>query len=151
MKRKISTCRVAGLAVVLCIAAQFPLAAEQTPVIPGGNSFLNERLRNPFWPVGYFPESWSRDGDEPATASQEDTSWDGPAALLRVSGTSRMGSRMVAIVNEQIKNVGELVEIEYGGRVYQWKVQEIRPDGTVNLERHAVKAEAAGTQAKGMR
>jgi hypothetical protein len=70
--------------------------------------------------------------------------WDAPAKLLKISGTSRMGSQTAAIINGNVKLIGDLVEIHYSGRIYQWKLTDVSPDGRVKLERHAVKKEAAG-------
>jgi hypothetical protein len=101
-------------------------------------------LRDPFWPVGYFPENW--DSGETAGEQQPVTvsDWDAPAKLLKISGTSRMGSQTAAIINGNVKLIGDLVEIHYSGRIYQWKLTDVSPDGRVKLERHAVKKEAAG-------
>lgn len=101
-------------------------------------------LRDPFWPVGYFPENWNsgkKDADETLAAVSD---WDAPAKLLKVSGTSRMGDQRAAIINGEVKVVGDVVEVRYSGRIYQWKLTEVKPDGRVRLERHTVKKESPG-------
>lgn len=106
--------------------------------------FPFEPLRDPFWPVGYFPDNWltAPKGEDTSPAAVSD--WDAPAALIKVTGVSRMGVRTAAIINGDVKAVGDLVEIRYSGRVYQWKLLDVQPDGRVKLERFAVKADSSG-------
>ncbi len=150
MSRHINRYWITGLAALLWIAAASGIPADETALASKNPPFMTERLRNPFWPVGYLPESWAKTGEDEPSAPP-DTSWAEPKAQLRVSGTSQMGDQTVAIVNNEIKSIGELVEIRHNGRVYQWKVQDIQPDGTVNLERYAVKTDTAGFQPKSVK
>jgi len=69
--------------------------------------------------------------------------WDEPSSEIHVTGTSRMGTQTVAIINGKFSGIGDLVEVRHNGQMYQWKVRRIQPDGKVNLERHAVKTVAA--------
>lgn len=100
------------------------------------NVFSRELLRNPFWPVGYFPDGWqtgntTEDESSPTTGSD----WDAPAALIRVTGTSRMGDKTIAIINGELKEKGDLIQVSYNGRVYQWKLTGVKASGKVSLER----------------
>jgi hypothetical protein len=151
MGRHINRYWFTGLTALLWIAAVSGLSADSTASASQNFPFAAERLRNPFWPVDYQPDSWAKIEDGARSQPADDSNWDGPAAQLRVSGTSQMGSRLVAIVNDEIKSIGELVEVHYSGSVYQWKVQDIQADGTVNLERYAVKTEPAGFQPKSIK
>ncbi|MDK2857451.1 MAG: hypothetical protein PWQ29_184 [Verrucomicrobiota bacterium] len=106
--------------------------------------FTFEPLRDPFWPVGYFPENWQaeKNGEDDSSAVVSD--WAAPAALIRVNGTSRMGSQTAAIINGEVKSVGDFIEIHYSGKTYQWKLIDIQPGGKVKLERIAVKDSSPG-------
>lgn len=108
-------------------------------------AFSQEQLRDPFWPVGYFPDGWQTgrpEDDEQASTVSSD--WDAPAALIRVTGTSRMGNRTVAIINGEIKEKGDLVQVSYSGRVYQWKLGDVKASGKVSLERIGISSGAIG-------
>ncbi len=107
--------------------------------------FSMEPLRDPFWPVGYFPKDWQADNpEEEKQLMTSGSDWDGPAALLHVSGTSQMGAKTVALINGDLKEVGDSVEVSYGGRIYQWKLKEVKASGKVRLERVDISAGAIG-------
>jgi len=98
--------------------------------------FFQEKLRDPFWPVGYFPDGWltgEEQENEPSPTTGSD--WDAPAALIRVTGTSRMGDKTVAIINGDLKEEGDLIQVSYSGRVFQWKLTGVKASGKVSLER----------------
>lgn len=104
------------------------------------DDFSLEPLRDPFWPVGYTPENWkaaSSEGNNASATSGAD--WTAPSKQISVTGTSRMGDKAVAIVNGELKGVGDLIEVSYGGRIYQWKLKKITAAGTVDIERVGVK------------
>ncbi|GEM_PF-2320397 len=83
---------------------------------------------------------------ETISPSAPDAAWDAPASGIHVTGTSRMGTKTVAIINGKFSGLGDLVEVRHNGQMYQWKVRRIQPDGKVNLERYAVKTVTAGIQ-----
>jgi len=103
-------------------------------------------LRDPFWPVGYFPEDWQMSGSEPEEEQTEvsESNWDGPAAQIRVTGTSRMDDKSVAIINGDIKEVGDFIEVSYSGQIYQWKLKKIDASGQVFLDRVGISAGTIG-------
>ncbi len=96
-----------------------------------------EPLRDPFWKVGYFPTGW---GTEPGVVEEKLTTeeWDAPAALLKVNGVSRMGKRVMALVNGKLYSTGDFVEIVHLGKTFQWRIAKIKPDGTIQFERHKI-------------
>ena len=57
-----------------------------------------------------------------------------------------MGAQTAAIINGEVKTVGDLVEVRYSGRLYQWKLIDVQPSGKVKLERFAVKTDTHGLQ-----
>ncbi len=94
-------------------------------------------LRDPFWEVGYFPSGWgSEKGAAERKLSTEE--WDAPAAQLKVNGVSRMGKRVMALINGTLYSSGDLVEVVHRGKTFQWKIAQIKPDGTVQFERHKI-------------
>jgi len=99
--------------------------------------YKNRPLRDPFWTVGYFPTKW---GEElkPKKKMSSASEWRIPTSQITVSGVSRMGSRVMAIINGELKQVGDIVEVSYLGKIFQWKVSEIQPDGNVRFDRSQV-------------
>ena len=108
-----------------------PLDAKKFP--------YNKRpLRDPFWTVGYFPPQWGVELKPEQQKEMSDSEWKIPTSQLEVSGVSRMGSRVLAIVNNELKKVGDVVEISYLGKIYQWKIGDIQADGDVRFDRHQI-------------
>ncbi len=134
-------------AFILCLAAGllFADAGSSEAVDDGTEAFSMELLRDPFWPVGYFPDDWkSTDAESGDPLAATGTDWGTPASQIRVSGTSRMNHQTVAIINGEMKAPGDLIVVRYNGRIYQWKLKEIKPGGRVRLERYAVQADTGG-------
>lgn len=96
-------------------------------------------LRDPFWPVGYFPEGWQKNRSAGDSADAEASGWKAASAKIRIDGTSTMGGKAAAIVNGKLKVAGELVEVTHGGRVYQWKITAIDADGQIHLKKDSVR------------
>lgn len=113
------------------VQTQEPLNAAEFP-------YKKRPLRDPFWTVGYFPTEWGIELQPQKQKEVSDSEWQIPTSQLEVSGVSRMGSRVLAIVNNELKKVGDVVEITYLGKVFQWKVGEIQADGNVRFERHQI-------------
>ena len=57
-----------------------------------------------------------------------------------------MGDKAVAIINGDLKEEGDLIEISYGGRIYQWKLKKINASGTVDVERVGISNAGVGFQ-----
>lgn len=86
-------------------------------------------IRDPFWPVGYTPE-----GDVVVEAVVEEEPQVGASATLtpeqmeiikeklKITGMIKRKNMMVALVNNQIVGIGEVVNIQFEGRIYQFKV-----------------------------
>lgn len=127
-------------AVLFCFAVEQGLAD-----IDATEDFILEQLRDPFWPVGYFPDGWQAGGaDEDELSATVGSDWDAPAALIRVTGTSRMGDKTVAIINGDLKEEGDLVQVSYSGRIYQWKLSGVNANGKVSLERVGISSGVGG-------
>jgi len=106
--------------------------------------FEGESLRDPFWIVGSFPPEWGKEKktDEQNLSASE---WRAPAARLQVNGVSRMGNRVMALINNELYSVGDVVELAHNGKTFQWKVTQIQPDGNVQFERHEIITDASGS------
>ncbi|HKL22410.1 MAG TPA: hypothetical protein VJ904_11435 [Tichowtungia sp.] len=133
MTGKIKTGLLAAATVCLISGSVVSETAED-------ETFPFKPLRNPFWPVDYWPENWeAMNADEQNTSMTSGARWETPASQISVTGTSRMGDQTVAIINGEIKEVGDLIEVSHGGRTYQWRLKKIHPEGTVDIERVGIK------------
>jgi hypothetical protein len=113
-------------------------AAEPTPQ-PASEQKNNEiwereLLRDPFWPVGFFPEGWQKKSTK-NDANMDGQDWKVAASKISIDGTSRMGDKTLAIINGELKNVGDLVVVVYKGKSYQWKIFGIDSSGKVQLKK----------------
>lgn len=100
----------------------------------------NAVKRDPFWPVGYVAK-----GEENSVLTQRKqggtgaVDWDKAMKQVVINGvSSRADNDYVAVINNEVKSVGESVSIRYGGAKYTWKVEKITPPGSVKLRRHLV-------------
>lgn len=98
-------------------------------------------LRDPFWPVGFFPPDWNRPAvvDDARRPDAEETGWSVATAKIRVSGTSQMAGRTAAIVNGELKLPGDRIEVKHEGRIYGWRISSMETDGRIQLRRDGVK------------
>jgi hypothetical protein len=98
-----------------------------------------ELLRDPFWPVGFFPPDWKKAKSVESGADLDGSGWKSASAKLQISGTSRLGDRTAAIINGQLKVAGDPVEIFYEGKTYQWLIVDIDADGQIQLKKTGIK------------
>jgi len=99
-----------------------------------------EPLRDPFWPIDFFPPNWQRKvEDQGALNSGNADGWTEASAKLRVGGTSRLGDRAAAIINGELKSVGEKVEVLHEGKTYQWEIIGIGVTGQIQLKKTGIR------------
>ncbi len=98
-----------------------------------------ELLRDPFWPVGFFPEGWQKKSSAQSEPNMDVSGWKAAAGKIRISGTSRMGGRTAALVNGELKSTGDLVDVLSEGKNYQWQIVGIEADGRVKLKKLGIK------------
>lgn len=95
--------------------------------------------RDPFWPVGYVPVNVKRlvptvkpeQSNEPV-----DNSWNEAMKKVEINGvSSRAKDAYCAVINGQVKIVGDTVTVNHSGTIYTWAVDGIKPPGSVKLRR----------------
>jgi len=96
--------------------------------------------RDPFWPVGYVPKNITsvvqRDSSERSASTTVDNSWNEAMKKVVISGVSSgTDNAYFAVINGEIKSVGDTVTINHGGTIYTWAVDEIKPPSSVKLRR----------------
>lgn len=142
--------RPAGAAMApACLAILFGLVAlrshgQQEATPPGPNQALpHDNLRDPFWPPDYVQPVLPGDkvDNEPAGKIGE-AEWRAVEKRLRetVKGVSRVPGRngqdeYLAVINDKVVAVGELVSLQANGKTYRWKVVRMTVQGGPVFER----------------
>jgi len=115
-------------------------AASPVPGVPkksvtagGSGKWEQELLRDPFWPVGFYPDGWQKRVEVRDGTDGDTSGWKAAHAKLLISGTSRLGGKMAAIINGEMKSAGDKVDVFYEGRTYQWQI--IETNGQLQLKR----------------
>ncbi|MFC1467383.1 hypothetical protein ACFLQY_01635 [Verrucomicrobiota bacterium] len=112
-----------------------------------GTQDAPERLRDPFWPVGYEPEGWGAPvaevaegaaGQGAGSASSVDLAWDAALAKVKMAGVSRKGNEVVVIINDRVRRVGSVVSVLHAGSRYRWRIDSVDKKGLLTLKRISV-------------
>jgi hypothetical protein len=98
--------------------------------------------RDPFWPVGYVPEKLLKASMSEAQLALKSpsgtTDWNIAMKQVVISGvSSRAGNEFFAVINGEIKTVGEQVSVLNSGIQYIWQIDSITPPSSVKLRRIA--------------
>ena len=117
-------------------------AQAQTTVANGTNDALVQEAfikRDPFWPVGYVPKNIKSvipKGDPEQGVAKVDNSWNEAMKKVVINGvSSRAKDAYCAVINGQVKSVGDTVTVNHGGTIYIWAVDGIEPPSSVKLRR----------------
>lgn len=103
-----------------------------------------KKLRDPFWPVGYVPEMKTPEVDtekkvEKKVQHRSEAGWAAAMKLVEIKGvSSRAGNEFFAVINGEVKQVGDSVSVKMNDGVYSWTVESITPPGSVKLRRETV-------------
>lgn len=92
--------------------------------------------RDPFWPVGWYP---NRPGQEEPTnevaaveepvVKEEPPKWDDAVKKLQIKGVMKTPTGYVAMIGGQIVKESETVSVLYEAKLYRWKVRSITSRG----------------------
>ncbi len=108
-------------------------AAKKSPVAKPDSLDLYAGLRDPFWPIGFSPESTNKESnttDEKKQKKVEDPVWKEAIHLLDVKGVMNSGgNKYVAMINNQVVREGDEVSVQMGSLLYRWKVHSISKTG----------------------
>jgi hypothetical protein len=96
--------------------------------------------RDPFCPVGYVSKRQKAAAEENAKPEPLEpalaNNWDSAMKKVVINGvSSRADDEFFAVINGQVKSVGDSVSVDFGGTVYTWAVDGINPPGSVKLRR----------------
>ncbi len=130
---------------ILCFAALYFFAADSvySEVDKGGGTNdagtqQSAPKRDPFWPVGYMPEIIQRADPKKkeVVVPVISTNWNEAMKKIVINGvSSRADNEFFAVINGQVKSVGDTVSLNYEGTIYTWAVDSINPPGSVKLRR----------------
>jgi hypothetical protein len=138
----VATVRAAAKPVEQPVSPVEQPVAEVASVIPAkepARELEQELLRDPFWPVGFFPEGWQKKKTVQGSPDVDVSGWNMAAGKIKISGTSRLGGRTAAIVNGDLKSTGDQIEVISEGKTYQWQIIRIEADGRVQLKKLGIK------------
>lgn len=134
--------RILAVALAIGCAGILNVAQAQQAGAGGTNDALEQKAvlkRDPFWPVGYTPKvikSVIPEDHSKQSAATVDNSWQEAMKKVVINGvSSRAQNAYFAIINDQIKRIGDTVTINHGGTIYTWAVDGIEPPGSVKLRR----------------
>lgn len=117
-----------------------PGSEAMAPKKKTSEEWEQELLRDPFWPVGFFPPNWQRRAEpQSGAADMGGASWKAASTKLQISGTSQLGDRAVAIINGELKGEGEKIEVLHEGRIYQWEIVGIDAAGQIQLKKLGIR------------
>ena len=94
--------------------------------------------RDPFWPVGYVPESVRIANVKKTVVKKptENNDWNGAMKQVVINGvSSRSNNEFFAVINGQVRSVDDTISVNHGGVTYTWAVASIKPPGSVKLRR----------------
>lgn len=93
--------------------------------------------RDPFWPVGFVPEKIAKAAKKSAMKkSTVSKDWAGAMKKVVINGVSSKGKDdFYAVVNGELKSVGDTFSVDHNGTTYTWAVASIQPPGSVRLRR----------------
>lgn len=130
-----------SLAFVFVVGFVFFVSAEAQEI---------EKIRDPFWPVGYVPPTWVAPAVQPSTEPSAEQAaeirqpvemnvgWDEALALVRVEGVSSKGDLKLIIINGHVKKIGETLSVRHGESRYTWLIEALDAKGSLKLKRISV-------------
>lgn len=114
---------------------------SQTNKVSGTNSAItsSREQRDPFWPVGFVPKGAVQENEKKKIEHDKNTNWEKAMTQIAIQGvSSRAGNDFYAVINGQVKSVGETVSVSVSGSLYTWMVDSIAPPRSVKLRRVSV-------------
>ena len=111
---------------------------SQTNKVSGTNSAItsSREQRDPFWPVGFVPKGAVQENEKKKIEHDKNTNWERAMTQIAIQGVSSRGENdFYAVINGQIKAVGETISVTISGTLYTWMVDSIAPPRSVKLRR----------------
>jgi ABC-type glycerol-3-phosphate transport system substrate-binding protein len=134
--------RILAVALAIGLAGTMNSAQAQKAGAGGTNDASEQEAvlkRDPFWPVGYVPikiNSVIPSENPKQSAVKVDNSWNEAMKKVVINGvSSRADNTYIAVINGQIRSIGDTVTINHGGTIYTWAVDGIEPPDSVKLRR----------------
>lgn len=134
--------RVRVIISLIGFAGTVHFVQAQAVVANGTNDAIEQEAfikRDPFWPVGYVPKIIANvipKGTSEQGVAKVDNSWNEAMKKVEINGvSSRANNAYCAVINGQVKSVGDTVTITHGDTIYTWAVDGIEPPSSVKLRR----------------
>lgn len=129
------------LAVVVIAGLLIPQdgAAAQNGINDARSQPVVEK-RDPFWPIGYMPRQSVRSIPRASVKTAPVTGWNEAMKQVVINGVSSgIDNEHFAVINGDVKRVGDTVSVRLGTSVYTWAVDGIENPGSVKLRRLSVR------------
>jgi hypothetical protein len=131
------------VALLAFCAAGFIHAPAACAVQAGADDATRERAvekRDPFWPIGFKPKYAIRSVSQGSPKAIPSNSWNEAMKKVVINGvSSRKNNEFIAVINGEVKQVGDTVSVSIGTSVYTWAVDAIESPGSVKLRRLSVR------------
>lgn len=121
------------------ISNSTPAASLNSPGSQVSEKWAQEPLRDPFWPVGYFPPDWQQKTAFQGEPDLDGSGWKAASGKIRISGTSLLDGRAAAIINGELKRIGEQIDVLHEGKTYQWQIVGIDAEGRIQLKKLGIR------------
>jgi hypothetical protein len=136
------TTRILATALAVGLAGAMDSVQAQKTDSNGTNDAEEQKTmirRDPFWPVGYVPKKVTSIVPVEISTKSEvkvDNSWNEAMKKVVINGvSSRAENAYIAVINNQIKSIGDTVTVNHSGTLYTWAVDVIEPPDSVKLRR----------------
>jgi len=88
--------------------------------------------RDPFWPVGFVSKNLGKNNKIENKGPKGPVDWKEAMNNVKINGVSKKGTEYVAIINNRVKKVGDIVVLTFKGSRYEWIVESITAAGSEN-------------------
>ena len=128
--------RVLFVVIALVFLAPPGFGEESSVGIRNADKREQQGARDPFWPVGYAPVVKSTKVVPVVERPVVVGSWSKAIKTIVINGVSSRGDNdFFAVINGEIKSVGDTISVKFGGTVYVWAIDSIKPPKSVKLRR----------------
>lgn len=143
MKQRSNVLRKRGATPAIAVAVACMVLPLKAAEKQGGTNDAQKTAavvkRDPFWPVGYKPKQMVQKEQKGKTKIIPGGSWKEAMKNVVINGVSSRDNEHFAVINGELKSVGDTVSVRLGTSVYTWAVVSIEPPSSVKLRRVSVR------------
>jgi hypothetical protein len=141
----------------ICLALPLPISSAQQPAAPAAAATAGDQaidveveegvqLRNPFWPVDYWPKAKTPTTSEilsstgqVVVATNKEPNWVAAHKQVRLYGTTKFEAKdntvkSYAMINGKLRMEGDIIDVAWEDLIYRFRVQRIAEKNVVVLK-----------------